>query len=293
MKRVICFFLMLVLVLSPLADQHAHADSLQSNLDKLLSGLGYNHYAIQDMRPFSKNALTIQDLKIGDFAQTYQYKAGNADKAAFYFLAYLELLLSQPELEYQECAVTDLGWICHCFRVNENKSDFYLTNTDGSRATEDCHIALQHQVNSKYINLYFSNDFQLADLGARSADEPKEIASSIKRADYSADDSDTSLSSRKSASSSSSSSSSSKSSSSSSSSKKETVRTKRCTKCGGDGEVSCSNCSGKGYKTKTVSSPNYSGKSKTSKTVKENCYRCHGSGDVDCSKCGGDGKVEY
>lgn len=290
MKRVICFFLMLVLVLSPLADQHAHADSLQSDLDKLLSGLGYNHYAIQDMRPFSKNALTIRDLKIGDSSQTYQYKAGNADKAAFYFLAYLELLLSQPELEYQECAVTDQGWICHCFRVNENKSDFYLTNTDGSRATEDCHIALQHQVNSKYINLYFSNDFQLADLGARSADEPKEIAATVKTGNYTASSSSSSSSSK----SSSFSPSSSKSiSSSSSSSKKETVRTKRCTKCGGDGEVSCSNCNGKGYKTKTVSSPNYSGKGKTSKTVKENCYRCHGSGDVDCSKCGGDGKVEY
>lgn len=290
MKRFVCFLLMLVLVLSPMTDQYAYADSLQSNLNKLLSVLGYENYAIQDMRPFSKNALSRKDLGMGDFAQTYQYTAGNADKAAFYFLAYLELLLSQPELTYQECIVTDLGWVCHCFVLSEDMSDFYLTNTDGSRATQDCHISLQHQVNSKYINLYFSNDFQMADLGARSADEPQEIASSIKKGDYAAD---SSTSSGTTTSSSSSSSKSTSSSSSSSSSKKETTRTKRCTKCGGDGEVDCSNCSGRGYKTKTVSSPNYSGKSKTTKTVKENCYRCHGSGDVDCSKCGGDGKVEY
>ncbi len=88
--------------------------------------------------------------------------------------------------------------------------------------------------------------------------------------------------------SSSSSSSSSSSWYSSSSSSSSTIKT-RCSKCGGDGEISCTNCGGSGYKTVYGSVPNYSGKSSTSYSNKETCYKCHGSGEITCTRCGGSG----
>ena len=65
-----------------------------------------------------------------------------------------------------------------------------------------------------------------------------------------------------------------------------------CTKCFGDGKISCSNCSGVGYKVKRQSVPNYSGSTSGSKwsETKETCFKCHGSGNVTCSRCGGSGK---
>ncbi len=58
--------------------------------------------------------------------------------------------------------------------------------------------------------------------------------------------------------------------------------------CNG-GKVMCRKCNGKGYKTKTVSVPNYSGKGKTTKEVKEYCSCSFGYNT--CSVCGGDGWV--
>jgi hypothetical protein len=66
-----------------------------------------------------------------------------------------------------------------------------------------------------------------------------------------------------------------------------------CVKCGGDGDVQCSNCDGKGGKYKTDNStPNYSGSTSGSKTAKtwENCYKCRGSGETTCPSCNGSGK---
>lgn len=80
---------------------------------------------------------------------------------------------------------------------------------------------------------------------------------------------------------------------SSSSSSSQRVRTKRCTKCGGDGKVSCSRCNGSGGKYVYVSSPNYSGRSKTTSRKWESCSKCRGGQTQSCSTCGGDGKVEY
>lgn len=62
-----------------------------------------------------------------------------------------------------------------------------------------------------------------------------------------------------------------------------------CTRCFGSGQVDCSNCDGRGYKEKYVSTPNYSGHTKTTSTVREDCFKCGGRGKVDCSACGGDG----
>ncbi len=68
-------------------------------------------------------------------------------------------------------------------------------------------------------------------------------------------------------------------------------RTKiRCSKCHGDGEMTCTNCSGAGYKEKQVSTPNYSGKGARYKTVRENCFKCRGNGTVTCIRCGGAGQ---
>lgn len=80
------------------------------------------------------------------------------------------------------------------------------------------------------------------------------------------------------------------SSGSSSSSRQPSTPEIKCYKCHGDGDVTCSNCNGRGYKIKYVSSPNYSGHSSTSRESKETCYKCHGSGEITCSTCGGDGK---
>lgn len=63
----------------------------------------------------------------------------------------------------------------------------------------------------------------------------------------------------------------------------------RCYKCHGDGRISCTNCDGRGYKTKYVSVPNYSGSSKTSEEVRENCFKCSGGGRISCTNCGGSG----
>lgn len=88
---------------------------------------------------------------------------------------------------------------------------------------------------------------------------------------------------------------SSSSSSSSSYSSSSSKHTATCTKCHGSGSVSCSNCSGKGYKEKYISTPNFSGSTsfKSSSTVRENCFKCHGSGKTSCSRCGGSGKTTY
>ena len=162
-----------------------------------------------------------------------------------------------------------------------------------------------------YVNAGTSKRFRvlLVDgLTFHDVDNPKEVASakkstssnsssSTKKSTTSSSSSSTKKSTTSSSSSStkkstSSSSSSSKKSSSSSSVAKKT-RTKRCTKCGGDGKVSCSRCSGSGGKYVYVSTPNYSGRSKTSGRKWENCSKCRGGGTQSCSKCGGDGKVEY
>ena len=63
----------------------------------------------------------------------------------------------------------------------------------------------------------------------------------------------------------------------------------RCYKCHGDGKISCTNCDGRGYKTKYVSSPNYSGHSRTSQEVRESCFKCSGGGRITCTNCGGSG----
>ncbi len=66
----------------------------------------------------------------------------------------------------------------------------------------------------------------------------------------------------------------------------------KCVKCSGDGEVTCGNCSGRGYKESYQSTPNYSGRKSGSRTgvTKERCYKCKGSGSISCTRCGGDGK---
>lgn len=65
-----------------------------------------------------------------------------------------------------------------------------------------------------------------------------------------------------------------------------------CSGCFGDGEVSCSNCGGAGYKTERQSVANYSGSTSGSSwaTVNVRCYKCSGTGKTTCSRCGGSGK---
>ncbi len=64
----------------------------------------------------------------------------------------------------------------------------------------------------------------------------------------------------------------------------------RCSKCGGDGKMTCTNCNGLGYKESQVSTPNYSGSGPRYGTVKEACYKCHYSGTITCTRCGGEGR---
>ena len=74
-----------------------------------------------------------------------------------------------------------------------------------------------------------------------------------------------------------------------------TVRYTTCSKCHGDGKVSCSNCSGQGYKISYAASPFHAGNSSygQSSAVKERCFKCNGTGETSCSKCGGSGKTSY
>lgn len=64
----------------------------------------------------------------------------------------------------------------------------------------------------------------------------------------------------------------------------------KCSKCHGDGKITCTNCDGLGYKIKYGSAtPNYSGSKAGSRTAqtKETCFKCRGSGKITCPKCGG------
>jgi len=236
---------------------------------------------VQDPGKFCAS-LSFYENKDSEHALVRQYKAADQKEVPDIVLAYLEMLLRDEHFVYAQHTVNPNGWIYHCFDAAKGYSydtfNTYISDTDWKTAGE-C-FSICYKPGNNYIYFRASTDFAFGDLGERiqTSTVAKPVSSS------------SSSSSSKSSSSSSSSSSSFSSSSSSSSSSN---RTTRCHSCGGDGDVSCSNCSGRGYKEKRVSVPNYSGKGAKYENVKETCYRCHGSGTVDCSSCGGDGKVEY
>ena len=199
---------------------------------------------------------------------------------------YVSLLKTNPSLKYLGVTINGEN-VYHCFAPTDgyNYKTFAVTSY-GEKLTPASCVIVQYKEDFSRVFIRYASQLSIADSGMRMGDVPVTVDT-----DAATEGKISTASSGSSSSGSSSSSSSSWSSSSSSSSS--TTRTKRCTRCSGDGKVSCSNCSGCGYKEKTVSTPNYSGKGVKYETVKENCYRCHGSGDVDCSSCGGDGKVEY
>lgn len=166
----------------------------------------------------------------------------------------------------------------------------------------DAFIGILYDYKNSEITLwiYFSKDIKVADYGDRGDWQSKLSGNSSSGSSGSSRSGSSNSNSSSSGSGSSGSGSSGSSSSgsgsfggSSSSSRNSSRATITCVKCHGSGSVSCSNCSGRGYKEKTKSTPNYSGKKGGAKsyTVKENCYKCHGSGSTTCTRCGGSGRT--
>ncbi len=227
----------------------------------------------------------------------------HSDAFARLAAAYEDYLSKHTALQYSGSETNHGGWIYRWYTF-ENAADSDLFKFSNTNATGEWNrfftsVVIMYSPAYSEINFYYALSFNLTDLNYR-LDETEHAALSEIAAAYAAQRAAEEEAARKaeeaqraSASSSSSPSSSSSSSWTPSSSSSNQTRTTRCHSCGGDGRVSCSNCSGRGYKEKTVSTPNYSGKGAKYETVKENCYRCRGSGDVDCSSCGGDGEVEY
>ena len=265
--------------LTPAAPASVSADAQQTAVYSLADSL-----VLQDPITFSNGlAEFLFDYDKSSHLQK-EYKFNKA-KVEGFINAYVSLLKTDPSLEYLGVTVNGEN-IYHCFAPADGYSyKTFSVVSYGNQITPTSCIAVQYKNDSSRVYIRYSPDFSIADAGERMDGTRITVDTAA------ASGSSNSKTSTSSSSNSSSSSSSSWSSSSSSSSSQ--TRTKRCTKCSGDGKVSCSNCSGRGYKEKTVSTPNYSGKGVKYETVKENCYRCHGSGDVDCSTCGGDGKVEY
>ena len=58
-----------------------------------------------------------------------------------------------------------------------------------------------------------------------------------------------------------------------------------CSKCHGDGKITCSRCDGKGGKYI------YDNSTRSTGRTWENCSKCKGAGKVECPNCGGDGWV--
>ena len=231
---------------------------------------------------------------------SFMFRAdAHGDMSARMVSAFENYLSQHSALQYSGSVTSKNGKIYRCYTL-ENAADSDLLQYSCSTATEKRHeftasVMLSYEPGYPAIDIHYARSFSLTDLNYR-MDETEHAALSEIAAAYAlkrAEEEAARKAEEEKAAQAQSSGGSSSSFSWSSSSSSSAVRTTRCHSCGGDGKVSCSNCSGRGYKEKRVSTPNYSGSGAKYETVRENCYRCHGSGDVDCSSCGGDGKVEY
>ena len=258
---------------------------------------------VQDPISFFGDLITYHGSNLNSTKNNYcsfMFRAdAHGDMSARMVTAYEDYLTRHTALQYSGSVTSKSGKIYRCYTL-ENAADGDLLHYSCSTATEKRHeftasVMLSYEPGYPAIDIHYALSFNLTDLNYR-LDEKEHAALSEIAAEYAqkrAQEEAARKAEEEKAAKAQSSGNSSSFSWSSSSSSSSINRTKRCTSCGGDGKVSCSNCSGRGYKEKTVSTPNYSGKGPKYETVKENCYRCHGSGTVDCGSCGGDGKVEY
>ncbi|MBR5232321.1 MAG: hypothetical protein IKW00_08790 [Clostridia bacterium] len=253
------------------------------------------------------NLVTVVDrkgVKIASIHSFKYYAEEDSDAFARMVAAYEDYLVRHAGLKRSGSEINKGGWVYRWYTL-ENATDKDLFKSSNTTPTGEwkkftASIEIMYSPEYSEISFYYALSFNLTDLNYR-LDEKEHAALSVIAAEYAqkrakeeaARKAEEEKAAQAAAAQSQSSGGSSSFSWSSSSSSSSINRTKRCTFCGGDGKVSCSNCSGRGYKEKTVSTPNYSGKGPKYETVKENCYRCHGSGTVDCGNCGGDGKVEY
>lgn len=249
------------------------------------------------------NLVTIVDrqgVKIAAIHTFSFFAEEDSDALARIAAAYDDYLSQHTMLQYSGSETNKGGWVYRWYTL-ENAADsdlfnFSNTNEAGEWNRFTPSVVIMYSSEHSEIEFLYALSFNLTDLNYR-LDETEHTALSeiaaayaLKRAE---EDAARKAEEEKAAAQAQSSSGGGSSFSWSSSSSSSANRTTRCHSCGGDGKVSCSNCSGRGYKEKRVSTPNYSGSGAKYETVKENCYRCRGSGTVDCSSCGGDGKVEY
>ena len=258
---------------------------------------------LQDPVSFFGDLITYRGANLDSKKNNYcsfMFRANaRGDMSARMVAAYEDYFTRHTALQYSGSVTSKNGEIYRCYTL-KNAADSDLLHYSCSTATEQRHeftasVMLSYEPGYPAIDIHYAQSFNLTDLNYR-LDENEHAALSDMAAEYAQkrakEEASRKVEEEKAAQNQSSGGSSSFSWSSSSSSSS-INRTKRCTSCGADGKVSCSNCSGRGYKEKRVSVPNYSGKGAKYENVKETCYRCHGSGTVDCSNCGGDGKVEY
>lgn len=248
------------------------------------------------------NLVTIVDrqgVKIAAIHSFSFFAEEDSDALARIAAAYDDYLSQHTMLQYSGSETNKGGWIYRWYTLeNADDSDLFKysnTNAAGEWNRLTPSVVIMYSSEHSEIEFFYALSFNLTDLNYR-MDETEHAALSEIAAAYAlkrAEEEAARKAEEEKAAQAQSSGGSSSSFSWSSSSSSSAVRTTRCHSCGGDGKVSCSNCSGRGYKEKRVSTPNYSGSGAKYETVRENCYRCHGSGDVDCSSCGGDGKVEY
>lgn len=235
---------------------------------------------------------------------SFMFRAdAHGDMSARMVAAFEAYLSRYSALQYSGSVTSKNGRLYRCYTL-ENAANGDLFQYSLSTATEKRHeftasVMLSYEPGYPAIYIHYARSFTLTDLNYR-LDETEHAALSeiaaayaLKRAEEEAARKAKEEKAAQAAAAQAQSSGGSSSFSWSSSSSSSAARTTRCHSCGGDGDVSCSNCSGRGYKEKRVSTPNYSGSGAKYETVRETCYRCHGSGTVDCSSCGGDGKVEY
>ena len=64
---------------------------------------------------------------------------------------------------------------------------------------------------------------------------------------------------------------------------------KKCYKCGGDGDVECTQCDGARGKWIYDSVPDYDGDGNTTVRTWQSCSKCHGTGEITCPICDGEG----
>lgn len=250
------------------------------------------------------NLVTIVDrqgVKIAAIHSFSFFAGEDSDAFARIAAAYDDYLSRHTALQFSGSETNKGGWIYRWYTL-ENAADsdlfkFSNTNAAGEWIRFTPSVVIMYSSEHSEIEFFYALSFNLTDLNYR-MDEAEhaalsEIASAYAKKRAEEEAARKAAEEKTAAQAQSSSGGGSSFSWSSSSSSSSASRTTRCHSCGGDGKDSCSNCSGRGYKEKRVSTPNYSGSGAKYETVRENCYRCRGSGTVDCSNCGGDGKVEY